>query len=192
VSDEQPQFSGGSVAPTGAWSSASHLRFVAHGSVPYDIQEIPPVIWGRRNVPDYRDEGFNVRSEANYAGLQVQAASRHVCRREPQVIELPSLGGVLTDRRRSVLDGLLHLFKREAFRHCIPLTKIEISGYSDPEADFEEVVITHWVRMSAALALDYWDKLGNAIVSWKCQLPDELAIVLADHFAVEVRWETNG
>lgn len=74
---------------------------------------------------------------------------------------------MLTDRVREVLRDLLQLLSREARRYYIPVSKIEISGFVDPEENRREVVVTQWVKVSARMAMDYWDMLGFRVEDLK-------------------------
>jgi hypothetical protein len=83
------------------------------------------------------------------------------------------------------------LLEREARRSFTPVSKIEVSGFVDPEEDTQEVVATQWVKVPPQAALDYWDKLGAAIEAWIDFLPDELAEVAIEQLAIEIRWDID-
>lgn len=108
---------------------------------------------------------------------------------EPETIIDPCARPMLTDRMLQILDRLLVLLKREARRSFIPVSKIEINGFVDPEEDTEEVVVTQWVKVRAEVALDYWDRLGATFEVWIDFLPDILTGIAAERLAIEVRWE---
>lgn len=72
----------------------------------------------------------------------------------------------------------------------VPVTKIELSGFIDPEENSKELVITEWVNLNVQAALDYWDKLGVSIESWVGSLPEELKKIAVEEVAIEVRWES--
>lgn len=107
---------------------------------------------------------------------------------EPKEIIHPSARPFLTDRVQEILERLKPLLKREAHRNFIPVSKIEVSGFVDPEEDIEEVVITQWVRVPVQEALDYWDRLGAALEVWIDSLPAQLTRVAIERISVEVRW----
>jgi len=115
----------------------------------------------------------------------------YVPRSQPEVIIDPSASPILTDRVRATIDHLLVLLEREARRSFVPVSKIEVSGFVDPEEDTEEVVVTQWVNVSPQFALDYWDRLGATIEVWIDFLPEELTRVAAERLAIEVRWNVD-
>jgi len=89
------------------------------------------------------------------------------------------------------LDRMLPLLKGEARRSFIPVSKVEVRGFVDPEEDTEEVVVIQWVEVSPQAALAYWDKLGSMIEFWIGFLPDELARIAIERLSFEVRWDIN-
>lgn len=115
----------------------------------------------------------------------------YVPRIQPEVIIKPSARPMLTDRVRATLNRLVVLLERQARQNFIPIDKIEVDGFVDPEEDTEEVVVTQWVRISAEAALDYWDRLGATLEAWIDLLPEELARIAAERIAVEVRWDAQ-
>ncbi len=84
---------------------------------------------------------------------------------------------------------LIPLLESEARRSFVPVTKIEVTGFVDPEEDTDEVVVTVWVKLSPPEALNYWDKLGGSVELWTDYLPADLAEVAEERLAIEVRPE---
>ncbi|MFQ5886064.1 MAG: hypothetical protein ACE5II_02390 [Anaerolineae bacterium] len=115
----------------------------------------------------------------------------YVPRIQPEVIIKPSARPMFTDRVRATLNRLVVLLEREARQNFVPVDKIEMDGFVDPEEDTEEVVVTQWVRISAEAALDYWDRLGATLEAWIDLLPEELGRIAAERIAVEVRWDVR-
>jgi hypothetical protein len=89
------------------------------------------------------------------------------------------------------LDRIIPLLKGEARRSFIPVSKVEVRGFVDPEEDTEEVVVVQWVKVSPQAALAYWDKLGSMIEFWIGFLPDELARIAIERLSFEVRWDID-
>ena len=125
-----------------------------------------------------------------YVGVP-QTTELCVPRIEPETIIDSSARPMLTDRVRMTLDRILPLLKGEARRSFIPVSKVEVSGFVDPEEDAEEVVVTQWVKVSPEAALAYWDKLGSMVEFWIDFLPDELARIATERLSIEVRWDIN-
>jgi hypothetical protein len=115
----------------------------------------------------------------------------YVPRIEPETIIDPSARPMLTDRVCMTLDRIIPLLKGEARRSFIPVSKVEVRGFVDPEEDTEEVVVVQWVKVSPQAALAYWDKLGSMIEFWIGFLPDELARIATERLSIEVRWDIN-
>lgn len=109
----------------------------------------------------------------------------------PEIVEHSSLDAVLTDRVRWVVDRVLEILHREAARSFVPVSRIELSGFIDPEEDCEQAVIVQWVRLPASMALDYWDRAANAVANWASFLPDEVRRIPFERLAIEVRWEAD-
>ncbi len=103
----------------------------------------------------------------------------------------PSARSMLTDRMQETLNRLLALLTQEARRNFIPVSKIEIRGFVDPEEDTKEVVVTQWVKVPPSTALDYWDRLGAAVELWIDYLPETLASIVVERIAIEVRWDAD-
>ena len=93
---------------------------------------------------------------------------------------------MLTDRMQETLNRLLALLTQEARRNFIPVSKIEIRGFVDPEEDTKEVVVTQWVKVPPSTALDYWDRLGAAVELWIDYLPETLASIVLERIAIKV------
>lgn len=121
-------------------------------------------------------------------GIPMNAPSFFVTK-EPDIRYSPSVRTMLTDRVQHTLNFLLPALKKEARRSFIPLTRIEVRGFVDPEEDTQEVVIVQWVNVSPEMALDYWDKLSFTVDAWAKSLPQDLASIIEERIALEVRWD---
>lgn len=112
-------------------------------------------------------------------------------RTHPKITIAPSARPVLTDGVRAAVDGLLKVLESEAARHLIPVTKIEVARFVDPEEDIDEIVVTQWVDAAPQTALDYWDELGTALEAWIDLLPKELTTIAAERLAIDVLWNND-
>jgi hypothetical protein len=93
---------------------------------------------------------------------------------------------MLTDRVRNAIDGLVPLLQQHAARNYVRLHGIDLSGFTDPEDDSQEVVLSLHVGLSPSATLRYWDKVGEAIERWTSTLPPELQTVMYERLAIEV------
>lgn len=95
----------------------------------------------------------------------------------------------LTDRVRRVLEGLRAVFEGVARDESVLVTDVRVSAFVDPEQDSKELVVTQVVRLPAAGALEYWDRLGLAISEWARTLVPELQRIAEERIATEVEWD---
>ena len=86
-------------------------------------------------------------------------------RHQTPIIYDPSCRPLLTNPIRAALDGLISLLTREAEQNIIPVLKIDVRGFFDPEEDSHQVV-RQWVSLPAREAFLYWDSLGPAYEAW--------------------------
>jgi hypothetical protein len=93
---------------------------------------------------------------------------------------------MLTDRVRGALSALVPLIEQHSARSYVRLHRIDFTGFTDPEDDSQEVVMTLYVGLSPSAALRYWEKVGEAIERWTPRLPPELQTVMYERIAVEV------
>ncbi|MBI3248857.1 MAG: hypothetical protein HYZ50_20335 [Deltaproteobacteria bacterium] len=108
----------------------------------------------------------------------------------PPIVTDPSARPLLTDRvQRALQSFFLPFLDHEARRNGIPVSKIEIRGFSDPEEDTQEIVVSQWVKVPADMALDYWDQVGAAFECWLTTQPVAIAQLLQERMALEIRWE---
>ena len=110
----------------------------------------------------------------------------------PPLLIHPSAQVLLTADVQATLDRLVELLENEARTQGIPISKVEVHGFVDPEEDTDSVIVTQWVAVPSQTALVYWDHLGAALEAWTKQLPTDSAAIVAEQIAVEVRWETDG
>ncbi len=109
----------------------------------------------------------------------------------PEVVIAPSARPSLAGDVRIVLDSLLALLKREAGKRLIPVTKVEVVRFADPEEDVDELVIIQHVNIPPKEALDYWDELGTAVETWIDTLPEALKTIATERFSVEIFWNSD-
>lgn len=110
---------------------------------------------------------------------------------DPRPIVDPSAEEQLTSRVIPVVNKLLPLMYEVARRDCMPVTKLELTGYVDPEDGTRELFVTQWIHTGPDVALDYWDRLGDAVTDLGHTLSKTQANILADRIAVVVRWERD-
>lgn len=106
----------------------------------------------------------------------------------PKLVTQPSAKSMITDRVQATLDKLLPLIQRAARRSYIQVSKVEVSGFVDPDDETKQVVVTQWINAPSYIALKYWDRLGLLIEDWIKSLPDELARIANERIAIEVLW----
>lgn len=100
---------------------------------------------------------------------------------------LKSANAMISDRMLIVLDGLFPQLDRAAHLYGIPVRKVVVSGYIDPEEDRDELVVTQIVNLPTQSALEYWDKMALLVSDWEDRLPDGLKVV-ATKVAVNLEW----
>lgn len=103
----------------------------------------------------------------------------------------PSCRPLLTGDVRAALDGLISLLGREAEQKIVPVIKMDVRGFSDPEEGGHQVVVRQWVKLSAREAFLYWDSLGPAYEAWMHSAPEELRPVYTEQIAFEIRWSED-
>jgi len=103
----------------------------------------------------------------------------------------PSALPILTDDTQSLLLRFLKVCLDETLKRDVSLYLIEISGFSDPEENTSEIVVTHWVDMPPDQALEYWNEIGLTPEKWRGALSKHLQKLALKHIAFEVRWDLN-
>ena len=99
----------------------------------------------------------------------------------------PSCRPLLTNPVQAALNGLIALLTQEAEQKIVPVLKMDVRGFSDPEEDSHQVVVRQWVDLPARAAFLYWDSLGPAYEAWMRSAPEELMPIYAEQIAFEVR-----
>lgn len=94
---------------------------------------------------------------------------------------------MLTDKVQEALDWLFGILPQVAEENFVFVTRLEVSGFVDPEEDSQEVVVTEWVKVSHQYALDYWDRLCDSIEMFTKYIPEDLADILNERVSIEVR-----
>jgi len=107
------------------------------------------------------------------------------------VIYDPSCRPLLTNPVRTALDGLISLLTQEAEQKTVPVLKMDVRGFSDPEEDGRQIVVRQWVRLPAREAFLYWDSLGPAYEAWLHSAPEGLKPVYTEQIAFEIRWSED-
>jgi len=108
----------------------------------------------------------------------------------PVVYDL-SCRPLLTGPVRAALDGLVSLLTRGAEQSSVPVIRIDVRGFSDPEEGAQQVVVRQWVDLPAREAFPYWDSLGPAYEAWLHSAPEGLAAVYTEQIAFEIRWSED-
>ena len=109
-------------------------------------------------------------------------------RRAPRPTYHASVRSMLTDRVKETLGRLLPVMAKAAHRDYIPVERVEVMGFVDPEEDSEEIVVIQLVNTSPEKAMAYCDNLGATIESWTDNLPDRLAEIAQERISIEVQW----
>lgn len=76
-----------------------------------------------------------------------------------------------------------------SLRARIPVQRISIGTFTDPEEAWTNVTLTVSVLCPAAHALAFWDYLGDRIDRWRSTLSEKSAAQLSESLAVYVDWE---
>ena len=105
------------------------------------------------------------------------------------LVEIDDSAKVLLGSEDEVLlDRLIAELDSEARRVKLPVVRIEVSGFRDPEEGVEQVVVAQWVKSDAERALDFWDCVGDRIQRWEDEVTDSGEKAAAGRFAVEMHW----
>ena len=137
------------------------------------------VDWHQERIEGWGNSGSNSWALVSYVRPPLT---------RPSPLVHPSARAHITDRVQSVLNMLCPILVQEAQRNFVVVTKTEISAFRDPEEDTVEIVVTQWVKLPAASALEYWDRVGRAIQYWSMGLPPELERIALERLAIEVEW----
>ena len=110
----------------------------------------------------------------------------------PEIVPfLNKAKAIITDRVKIVLDKLLYFLERESRRNYIPVNKMEVSCFSDPEDGKKTVIVAQFVRVSPEISMNYWDILCARLDVWANSLPEEYKEIFMDRISTEVRPEIN-
>lgn len=71
----------------------------------------------------------------------------------PPLLIHPSARVLLTADMQATLDRLVELLENEARTQDIPISKVEVHGFVDPEEDTDSVIVTQWVAVPSQTAL---------------------------------------
>lgn len=104
------------------------------------------------------------------------------------ILYAPSCQSLLTGDIRAALDELTSLLIRSAAQQNVPVLKIDVRGFSDPDEDNAQVVVRQWVKLPPREALHYWDSLGPDYETWLRSYPEARQSTVTDQIAFEIRW----
>lgn len=125
------------------------------------------------------------------AASTLREPSLRVPPREAEVVEDPTALPFLTDRVRETVSAMLPILEREAQKNGVPVRKVEIRGYKDPEEGVSEVVVRQWVDLPGGAAMEYWDRLGLVLDAWIDTLPPRLKSTALERVRVSVEWTVH-
>jgi hypothetical protein len=109
----------------------------------------------------------------------------------PKKIIDQSASDLLTDRVSAALDRLVAIAEQTASKRFIPISRIEIRGYVDPEESTEEIVVRIWTKVGLKDAYKFWDYLGIAVEDAIRCFPGGLQRVAVERISFEVECETT-
>jgi len=98
----------------------------------------------------------------------------------------PSAYPLLTAGMEPLLRSYLAVIGRYVQQHSIPIGRVEISGFEDPEEGDQQVVVALWIGLPATEAMGQWHEVGRAIEDWVNGLSDLEADAIAEGIAMEV------
>lgn len=98
-----------------------------------------------------------------------------------------SCRSLLTDDVRPAVESLVSLLTHAAARQHIPVLRLDVRGFTDPEEENAQIVVRQWVRLTPPEALHYWDSLGPSYEAWLRSCSD-LMPDATEQVAFEVRW----
>jgi hypothetical protein len=90
-----------------------------------------------------------------------------------------------------LLPALTDLLQRQAQQHSIPVDRVEVSEFMDPEGGPIQTIVRQWVQTTSREALDYWANLDQPLQKWIDSLPRDMQDIAIDHITVSVRWLKN-
>ena len=101
----------------------------------------------------------------------------------------PAATRLLTPDLRKLISTVDAMVITSSHRAGIPVKRISIDAFTDPEEAWTNVSLTVSVACPAAHALAFWDYLGDRIDRWRNTLSEESAAQLSESLAVYVDWE---
>lgn len=121
----------------------------------------------------------------------IKPNSIRVSHHQIPIIYDPSCRPLLTSQVLAALDELIPLLMREAEQKNVPVLKVDVRSFYDPEEDSHQIVVRQWVKLPADQAFRYWDGLGPAYETWMHSAPEISVSLYADQIAFEVRWSED-
>ena len=98
----------------------------------------------------------------------------------------PSAYPLLSKAVYTLLRGYLELLDRYAREQSIPVDRVEIGSFQDPEEGTQQLVIAQWVGLSPQEAMEYWQRVGETVQLWVRGLPEVEATRVAEGISLEV------
>jgi hypothetical protein len=95
----------------------------------------------------------------------------------------------LSNREKEALQRLLRFLARQARLYSVPVTKVDVYIFGDPEERSQRVVVTQWVDLTSDQALTYWNALAYLVYEWASLLPPPLMLIARERIDLEVRWK---
>lgn len=99
---------------------------------------------------------------------------------------LLSARSLLTDRVQTTLNRLYVLLNEVIRLEKVPVQKLELYGFRDPEEGWQELVVSLSVNLPESEALLLWDKLGHAVEGMMEYLPSYMVNILYDRISIQV------
>lgn len=111
--------------------------------------------------------------------------------RRPQVETDRSAAPLLSDREREALSLLVPFLEREARKSFVPIERIEVRQWVDPEEAGSSVVVREWVDLPADEALEYWDRVGASFDDWVDRQPPRMREIIRKRIDLEIFWRVD-
>lgn len=111
--------------------------------------------------------------------------------RRPQVETDQSAAPLLSDREREALSLLVPFLEREARKSFVPIERIEVRRWVDPEEAGSSVVVREWVDLPADEALEYWDRVGASFDDWVDRQPPRMREIIRKRIDLEIFWRVD-
>ncbi len=111
--------------------------------------------------------------------------------RRPDIEIDKAVQPLLTDREREALGVLLPFLEREARRNFVPLVKLTVRRWVDPEEGGSEVVVRQRVDLHVQEALEYWDLLWTSFEDWEDRQPQRIQETIRNRIGLDIFWNVD-